>query len=151
MEVLSASSTAYTDANYATHQALANWRVSTIFSTSCNPTLRLNNNNEVNTVVVKSKSNIKNNRTIGLENNLENKTTDFYFYPNPAKDIIVLNTKANNKETQIELINTLGQKVIVLKSKNDVTEIDLSNIAPGAYIIKVNQVTGTSTKKLIIE
>jgi len=151
IQLLSASSTAYTDANYTTHQALANWRIETIFSYSCTPTLRLKNNNEVNTVVVKSKSNIKNNRTVDLGNKLENKTTEFNFYPNPAKDAIVLNTKANNKEIQIELINTLGQKVIVLKSKNDVIEIDLSNIAPGAYIIKVTQEDGTSTKKLIIE
>jgi Secretion system C-terminal sorting domain/GEVED domain len=56
----------------------------------------------------------------------------FSVYPNPVKDI--LNLKSNTEITNIEVYNLLGQKVLI-KAINT-SQIDMTNLASGTYLIK---------------
>jgi len=73
-------------------------------------------------------------------------------FPNPANGIlyITLNEKILS-DARIELYNTLGQMVkrhAVLNSSIHV--IDVSNLSPGAYTVKLSTNSGTLTRKLIL-
>ncbi|MGZ3864983.1 MAG: hypothetical protein ACXVC6_12070, partial [Bacteroidia bacterium] len=75
-----AASTSINDPQYATYQSTADWRVETVWNISCAPSYRTGNNG-TQAAIVKSKSNITNNRTTGTKNNVLN---SFSMYPNPT-------------------------------------------------------------------
>ena len=55
----------------------------------------------------------------------------------------------------MNVFNTIGQIVKTISAKGNVGEnkmnVDLNNLAPGIYMVKVNVRNTTSTKKLIVE
>ena len=75
-------------------------------------------------------------------------TNDITIYPNPAKDVLNIRTKDNQKYS-FTIINSLGQTIL----KTDQKTIDLKNWTPGEYFISFtdskNMIIGT--KKFIIE
>jgi PKD repeat protein len=87
----------------------------------------------------------------------ENSETEnlFTFYPNPARDYIVINylqENHSNNSLQLELINITGQ--IVLKNStaiNNKTEISISGLAKGLYFLKISDGDITEVKKIILE
>ena len=68
--------------------------------------------------------------TIGLEE----MEVMFAIYPNPAKDVININTNAVKYEYQ--LINSLGQ-VIISGTANGEYQLNISGINKGVYFLKV--------------
>ena len=82
-----------------------------------------------------------------LSNNVaEINNFKFNLYPNPASDI--LNIEFNEAIKSVEIYSLQGQKVI----ETNQTEINISNLASGMYIVKVQDLRGSfATKKLIIE
>ena len=140
------------DPNYSTFENTALWRVETVWNINCAPTLREANPNSIATQVVKSKSNIRNNRMVGLNNILKDEF--IHVYPNPAKDFLkidltIFDLISNNLE--IELINTLGQLISKQKITSKNTEINLDNITSGLYILKLNSNNKIKTIKFIVE
>ena len=75
--------------------------------------------------------------------------THFTLYPNPAKDILNLQSKNNISINSIEIYNTLGQ--IVLAFPNAHSKVDVSKLKTGNYYIKVNTNLGISNTKFIKE
>lgn len=71
-------------------------------------------------------------------------------YPNPAKDI--LNFKSyHTKELQIEILSLEGK---VLRNKiynNREFNMDISGIASGLYLIRINSVSFSQTRKILIQ
>jgi ligand-binding sensor domain-containing protein len=82
----------------------------------------------------------------GIENYTNNNS--FTVYPNPASDIININTIYNFKEHTIELYNNLGQKVYQnnLEAGQNSIQIPLNNISNGVYIVKYNN----TSKKILV-
>lgn len=69
----------------------------------------------------------------------------FRIYPNPAVDIIFIH--AQNDIEQIDVYSFIGKKVLTKKSSN---EIQLHNLKPGIYLIKMRDSNGSIlTKKFI--
>ncbi len=69
---------------------------------------------------------------IGIENNVK-------VYPNPSTDVLNIEFLGNEIETQIQLINAYGE-VVATKTINpingtNVTELDISDVASGAYYL----------------
>lgn len=82
--------------------------------------------------------------TLGL-----NETTvfDFRLYPNPAKDI--LNIQTNNIEiTSVNIYNILGSRVLTLNEVES-NSINISNLTSGVYFVKINANGNSITKKII--
>jgi len=82
---------------------------------------------------------------------LETKDFEFsdYFslYPNPANQILNIESKKRNKISSVSIYNTLGQLVLVVTDVNQ--SIDVSGLKSGNYFIKVNSDKGNSNIKFI--
>jgi len=79
----------------------------------------------------------------------ENNRHDFNIYPNPATDNITIELNLN-KQAQIEIYNTQGSLVAKYSTKgeNDYN-IDLSQLAKGTYICKIQNEDVLMTKSFI--
>jgi hypothetical protein len=69
-------------------------------------------------------------------------------YPNPNNTGKVYITSRFNLDKKVEIFDVLGKKVI------DVTlytkELNISNLNPGVYIIKIKEGDASATRKLIV-
>ena len=82
---------------------------------------------------------------------LYNATVDRYsnVYPNPAKDIVTVQSSFKVKE--IEIHNALGQVVLRKQGNQNIETIDVSNLQSGAYIVRIKTQRGFANKKILIE
>ncbi|MGZ3904348.1 MAG: FG-GAP-like repeat-containing protein [Bacteroidia bacterium] len=146
IQTLSASSIAYTDPQYGTYQSTADWRIETSWTTVCTATLRQSNNG-VQGAVVKSRSNVKNNRTTAVK-----KTENiFKVYPNPANNEVMVHLNKNHADCSIEIINAIGQTIRAEKIEALSTVISVSDLANGIYTLKVKNNEGQYLQKLVVQ
>ncbi len=75
--------------------------------------------------------------------------SDLTIYPNPTKGNIIHISTSASTITKIEIFNILGTSVLSQKLKNNSTEINVSNLNKGLYLIKLNSEKGSITKKLV--
>jgi hypothetical protein len=80
------------------------------------------------------------------------KEIDFTVNPNPAKDEITVKSQESGVRS-IEIENVVGEKVIYLKTPNSKlqTKIDVSNLTPGIYFVKVTTDRGSVVRKFVKE
>ena len=101
-----------------------------------------------------TESSIINNGTLSVENNdFSDPNSDFIFYKNDASNKWNLDTKniQIDNTTQLKIINMLGVTVLNKKINSTVTELDLSHISNGIYIVSItNRNSTTGSKKVII-
>lgn len=78
---------------------------------------------------------------------------DFTVYPNPAKNklLIQLANDFSNKAKNIELYSLLGKKVLQKSFSNTSTELDVSDLSSGIYMLKCRIEDRLITKKVVIE
>ena len=60
----------------------------------------------------------------------------FDIYPNPASDILNVISPENNFNTDIAVYNMLGEKMILLNTCGQNSQVDISHLLPGNYIIE---------------
>lgn len=72
---------------------------------------------------------------------------DFKFYPNPVKDVLNLSYDQNIKN--VAVFNLLGQKVLENTINANTTQMDMSNLASGSYLVRVTSDNQTKTIKVI--
>jgi uncharacterized repeat protein (TIGR01451 family) len=75
----------------------------------------------------------------------------FTVYPNPAKDVLHLETKAEIGVKELNIYNILGQMVQVVTNPENNASIDVTNLKTGTYFIKVTTDLGTANAKFIKE
>ncbi|WP_339889028.1 fibronectin type III domain-containing protein [uncultured Flavobacterium sp.] len=73
--------------------------------------------------------------------------TSFIAYPNPVKD--VLNLSYSSEISSVKVINLLGQVVLTKKIENTSTQLDMSSLTDGAYIVNVTIGDVVKTIKVI--
>src|SRR5690554_280366 len=76
-------------------------------------------------------------------------------YPNPSNTVVNVDFKLNNKEeVAVSIINTVGQTVVVNNlgavSGLQTTQMDVSGLDAGMYIIKVKTTSGEQTKRISV-
>lgn len=76
-------------------------------------------------------------------------STNFAYYPNPVKN--TLNLSYNKEISSVEIFNLLGQKVNSVEVNSNDTQIDMSNLSKGAYMVKVTSDNQVKTIKVIKE
>jgi hypothetical protein len=126
------------------------WRLATLGGLSCAPSLR-QGNNSTQTAVVKSKSNISNNRSAGIN---QLKKANFVLFPNPAAEQIILRMNFPVSEnTNVKIYNALGLEVYtcVLSFGKDELTIPLTGFAKGVYIAELSNKQNTVTKRVVVE
>lgn len=69
-------------------------------------------------------------------------------YPNPASNGKVYISSKNDLDKDVIIFDVLGKKALqtTISSK----ELNISNLSPGVYIIKINEGDATTTRKLIV-
>lgn len=68
-------------------------------------------------------------------------------YPNPVKD--VLNLSHSTEISSVEVFNMLGQKVLVKQLNVTQTQIDMSSLNAGNYLVKITSQGETKTMKIL--
>ncbi len=70
-------------------------------------------------------------------------------FPNPVSNGKVYITSRNDLDKGIIIFDVLGKKALqtTISSK----ELNISNLSPGVYIIKINEGEATATRKLIVK
>jgi len=127
------TTTLLNDPNYTPFQFIANWRVDAS-GFNCTPTMRLGNNG-TQSVIVKSKSNITNNRTTGINT----KVNDiFTVYPNPFNNEITIVTSVKGNGVKANLYNVLGEKISEYSILGVSQKISLADLAPGIYYLQIS-------------
>lgn len=69
-------------------------------------------------------------------------------YPNPVSNGKVYITSKNDLDKSIIIFDVLGKKV--LQTTMSSKELNISNLSPGVYIIKIDEDQATATRKLIV-
>jgi len=74
-------------------------------------------------------------------------TASFRAYPNPVKNI--LNLSYNKNISNVAVFNLLGQEVITKAVDNNQSQIDMSHLANGTYMVKVTVDNESKTLKVV--
>jgi Secretion system C-terminal sorting domain len=71
------------------------------------------------------------------------------FYPNPVSNGKIYITSKSSLDKEVSIFDVLGKRVFqsLLSSK----ELNIANISPGVYIIKIREGEATATRKLIVK
>ena len=70
-------------------------------------------------------------------------------YPNPVSDGKVYITSKNDLDKNIIIFDVLGKKI--LQTTMSSKELNISNLTPGVYIIRIEENQATATRKLIVK
>ena len=76
-------------------------------------------------------------------------STDFRAFPNPVKN--VLNLSNNKNISNVAVFNLLGQQVMTKAVSSNQSQIDMSQLAAGTYMVKVTADNLVKTIKIIKE
>lgn len=76
---------------------------------------------------------------------------DSYFriYPNPADDVLKIESTQNIEVQSISIYNTLGQLILVVPDAKTTKVVDVSGLPAGNYFIRVQSDKGASSAKFI--
>jgi hypothetical protein len=113
---------------------------------NCNATAK------VMVLKTKTKSNQSNDKlALGITNYAL--ANNVHIYPNPANDVLNIDLNGLSKtETNIEILNTLGQVVYQTKSLNQHLVINTSELAGGVYMVNIKQNNNViAVKKVVID
>lgn len=70
-------------------------------------------------------------------------------YPNPVSNGKVYISSKNDLDKEVIIFDVLGKKA--LQTTISSRELNISNLSPGVYIIKINEGAATATRKLIVK
>ena len=77
---------------------------------------------------------------------------DFSISPNPAHDKLIITASAVQKQTLVNIFNLQGQEMMQAQYHNTNTmELDVSALAKGVYLVKIQSENGVVNKKLVIQ
>jgi len=148
----SGTQTTLNDPNYAIYQSTGNWRVDAT-GFSCTPTMRLANNS-TQSAIVKSKSNITNNRTTN-SGALAIGSKQVSVYPNPAANELTIEATGHSGKMHYAVYTMSGQEVKtgdINSATNSFKEtISVSDLSAGMYFIKLNDDKNSWTRKINVE
>jgi hypothetical protein len=78
-------------------------------------------------------------------------TADMIIYPNPVKDIFMIETSCKTKESTLTIYDLNGQEIKKQNLNELKTQIDISCLPSGIYFLKLVSTTRIETKKIIKE
>lgn len=69
------------------------------------------------------------------------------FYPNPTTNFLILNVDGE-EPAQVKIFNTAGKLVLTRKAESGKQKVDLSQLAPGIYVVEVSNASDIRREKL---
>lgn len=70
-------------------------------------------------------------------------------YPNPVSSDRVYITSKSSQSKDIEIYDVLGKKI--LQTTITGKELNISNLTPGVYILRIKEGDATATRKLVVK
>ncbi len=86
----------------------------------------------------------------GIQDNQQNTQKIINIYPNPANDLVCVETMNSSDAVLIELYGVDGRLIYTKETTDSKTNIYLSNFNNGVYFVKVTSGGKQTTKKLIV-
>ncbi|MGZ3865951.1 MAG: T9SS type A sorting domain-containing protein [Bacteroidia bacterium] len=131
---MSSTSTQVFDYNWATYPNSI-YRVDAFGPFNCNPSaMKLSGgNNSIQGAVVKSRSNVKNNRLAGINSYSKKRLK---VYPNPANNTLNI-VLEKNENAQLEIYDVIGNRMISKNLSEQTTQLDISSLPAGMFEVKV--------------
>jgi hypothetical protein len=117
----------------------------------CVTTVRLSDPNSPLGQIVKSKSNITNNRVQGAIGIAENRLSDVSVYPNPASSEVMIRLGKEAGNCSLEVSNAMGQLIKAEKLSSRDTKVSIAALPNGVYYLKIKNDNARSVHKLIIQ
>ncbi len=88
--------------------------------------------------------------TVALLANVDFVFEDYFkIYPNPANDVLNIESKKTIEVTSINIYNALGQIVLVIPNAQQTKSVDVSSLKSGNYFVKINSDKGSSSVKFV--
>jgi hypothetical protein len=72
---------------------------------------------------------------------------NFYIFPNPTNDILILNAQVDEFDAEISILNSLGE---IIYTTNWQQQINLSSLTPGQYYVVLKSKNVSTIKKLTV-
>lgn len=119
----------------------ANWRVDAN-GFNCNPTFRTGNNG-TQSAIIKSKSNITNNRSTGVKNT---GTIVTGVYPNPSTGVFTISMTVS--KATADVYDLTGKKAASFNLEANTSQIDISNLSNGSYFLQITSEKGVHHQKI---
>jgi hypothetical protein len=88
------------------------------------------------------------NSSNGLPNNTLLKSLDFILYPNPAQDEITIKLLNNKVGLTYSITDQIGRRIVTGKIHDNVTIIDIHQLASGTYLFNFGEISKQSFKIL---
>ena len=88
-------------------------------------------------------------RLVVLSAEDENFSNGFVVFPNPANNLIKVKSLTNIENIKLELYNYLGKLIVSQESSEQTTELDISNLSQGMYILKISSGDKIGYKKIL--
>jgi hypothetical protein len=141
------------DPFYNFYSAVADWRVEADLGYVCTPSMRGGTGtNGIALKATKTRSNIQNNRmAIGI-NEIQFKNR-FRVYPNPATNVLTMETLYAGEDIDVLITNVIGQTIYTDKLVKGVytKTINVGTFAKGIYSLVVNSQSGKAVYKVVVE
>ncbi|MFN3757346.1 MAG: choice-of-anchor J domain-containing protein [Flavobacterium sp.] len=78
--------------------------------------------------------------------------THFQIYPNPAKEMVYIQSTSSETLSSIRLFNMLGKEVLQLNNiHSTATQINLSGLPIGIYLMELTSESGTSSTQKVVK
>ena len=74
---------------------------------------------------------------------------DIVLYPNPAKDFITLKLPDGLQNLRVDILNILGKKIQTFNINNNRTQLDVSFLPSGMYLVNIQSDKNHITKKFV--
>ncbi len=142
IQTLSASSTSYTDVNYAAYPS-GQWRVNAFLNSSCNISQRIAGYST-------SRSNIKNRNSVAIQE--ASSASLISLSPNPANEFCILTT--SQAIEYITVYDAFGRIVLYKRESNPLPQsikINLIDFAAGVYTVLCKGDNFEVRKKLVVK
>lgn len=92
--------------------------------------------------------------TIVVRDCSSNKIAEFNIYPNPTEGIVNIHLPSQKSKVRLQIISLNGQLVLSKEVKADrngvFTQIDLTSISKGVYLLKMDNDNLNETKKILV-
>ena len=80
---------------------------------------------------------------------VSSESADFMLYPNPAFDNVVYVKTKHNRTKNITVFDVFGK--VVLRDRINSSTLNISRLAPGVYVLQVQENDKKMTRKLVVK
>jgi len=79
------------------------------------------------------------------------KDNSWLVYPNPNNGVLyITNTAQENKETEIQIVNAMGDVIYQESTSSKNKTLDLSKYSNGVYFVKLTSDKETSVQRIVL-